>query len=345
MRRIIFLAAAAAVAAAVLASTATGQTAAKVTTFASGLDHPNGLAFAPDGTLYVTEMGHGGEACYAEPNFIGFGDLGPACYGQTGAVTRIEKGKRDRIVTGLISYGVLGGAVTVGAEDIAVDGKGRLLIAMGARGGCQPTDVFPWWGRAQLGKLLSTTNGRHLRVIADVAGRQCAGGAHDSFPGGVAVAGERTYVADGGSGDMLMLQGGAIRSLGSITDAFPLSAAIGPDGAVYAGVCNCSGTGKVVRYAPGKKPVVVADTLGWVTGIAFGKDGALYVADEYFPGDDPSKSQGEILRIGKNGAKKTIVPRGDLHAVGHIAMGPDGALYVVNNVQFAASGEVLRIQL
>ena len=98
MRRIMLLIAVAAAAAAVFAGTGTAQTAAKITTVASGLDHPNGIAFAPDGTMYVTEMGHGGDACYAEPNFIGLGDLGPICYGQTAGVSRIKNGHRDRIV-------------------------------------------------------------------------------------------------------------------------------------------------------------------------------------------------------------------------------------------------------
>jgi glucose/arabinose dehydrogenase len=345
MRRIMLLVAVAAVAAAALASTATGRTAARITAVASGLDHPNGIAFAQDGTMYVSEMGHGGDACYAEPNFLGFGDLGTACYGQTGAISRIKNGRRDRIVDRLFSMGVFGGAVSVGPTDVAVDAKGQLLIVMAARAACQPTDIYPWWARAQIGKLLSTTNGKHVRVKADIGGLQCARGTGGSYPGGIAADSDRTYVADGGSGDMLMLQGSKLSSLGSVAEAYPLSVAIGPDGAVYAGVCNCSGTGKVLRYTPNKPPTVVADGLGWVTGIAFGPDGTLYVADEHFDESDPTAAHGEVLKVGKNGAVTAVLPQGRLEWPGHIVTGPDGALYVVNHAQWAAAGEILRIKL
>ena len=37
---------------------------ATITTVMSGLDNPRGLAFAPDGGLYVVEAGRGGEQHY-----------------------------------------------------------------------------------------------------------------------------------------------------------------------------------------------------------------------------------------------------------------------------------------
>jgi len=344
MRRIILLIALATAVISALASTAAGRTAVSISTVAGRLDHPNGIAFARDGTMYVTEMGHGGDSCYAEPNFLGFGDLGPVCYGQTGAVTRIKNGHRDRIVQGLFSMGVLGGAVSVGAEDLTFDGSGRLLVVMAARAACQPTSVFAWWAQAQIGKVLWTT-GKHLRVAADVGGRQCGRGMPSSFPAGLATAGDRLYVADGGSGEMLLMRGKTFRSLGSVKGTFPLSAAIGPDGAVYAGVCNCDGTGKVIRYAPGKPPAIIADGLGWVSGIAFAPDGTLYVSDIHFDEKDQTAAHGELLRIGKKGAVTTVVPQGRLEWPGHIAFGPDGALYVVNHVHWSAAGEILRIKL
>lgn len=63
---------------------------------ASGLDNPRGLAFGPEGALYVVEAGRGGDGPCTP--FELFGDV--SCFGLTGAVTRIWGGKQERIVTG-----------------------------------------------------------------------------------------------------------------------------------------------------------------------------------------------------------------------------------------------------
>src|SRR4051812_35307908 len=64
-----------------------------------GLRSPRHLAFTHGGDLYVAEAGRGGDG----PCFIG--GEGPACFGATGAVTRIsEDGEQTRIVDGLASF-------------------------------------------------------------------------------------------------------------------------------------------------------------------------------------------------------------------------------------------------
>ena len=52
----------------------------------SGLDNPRGLAFAPNGALYVAEAGRGGtDTCVVNPN------TGEArCFGRSGAITRMN---------------------------------------------------------------------------------------------------------------------------------------------------------------------------------------------------------------------------------------------------------------
>jgi hypothetical protein len=64
----------------------------------SGLDNPRGLAWGPEGALYVAEAGTGGpQACFGTPR-------GPAFVGFTGAVSRLWNGLQERVATGLPSY-------------------------------------------------------------------------------------------------------------------------------------------------------------------------------------------------------------------------------------------------
>ena len=53
----------------------------------SGLDNPRGLAFGPQGALYVAEAGRGGPG----PCIVLRG--APQCYGPTGAVSRLWHGR------------------------------------------------------------------------------------------------------------------------------------------------------------------------------------------------------------------------------------------------------------
>src|SRR5436305_9502010 len=82
---------------------------------ASNLDNPRGLAFGADGALYVAEGGTGGNGtCVKGPE----GD--DVCYGTTGAITRIQGGKQERIATGLPSLAAKDGSGATGATDVSL---------------------------------------------------------------------------------------------------------------------------------------------------------------------------------------------------------------------------------
>ena len=93
-----------------------------VETLASGLDNPRGIAFAPNGALFVVEMGSGGDGpCIPSPVFP-FPDR---CYGETGALTRIApRGVPgfERVATGLPSLGLATGSAEGGAADVSFHG-------------------------------------------------------------------------------------------------------------------------------------------------------------------------------------------------------------------------------
>jgi glucose/arabinose dehydrogenase len=98
-------------------------------TVASGLDNPRGLAFGPDGALYVAEAGRGGSGpCQTGP------EGGQVCFGRSAAITKIVYGHQRRIVRNLPSLASPDGTQAIGASDVSVDRRGRLYFTVGLGG-------------------------------------------------------------------------------------------------------------------------------------------------------------------------------------------------------------------
>ena len=95
----------------------------------------------------------------------------------------------------------------------------------------------------------------------------------------------------------------------------PTSMTIGPDGLLYV---SSRFEGRVYRVFDDGQYEVMASDLGVACGLAFGADGSLYVGDR----------GGTIFGVLPSGKTETFATIPSSVAAFHLAMAPDGALYV-----------------
>ncbi|WP_138504786.1 ScyD/ScyE family protein [Nostoc sp. PA-18-2419] len=281
-----------------------GIKAASATSFsviADGLYNPGGLSFDPDGNLYVTEAGIGGNgACVPPPS--GQGDS--LCYGTTGAVTKIENGKTKRILTGLPSLALPDGTGGTGARDIQFDATGKPYVLIGY--GANPAFRDRNLGNTDLGKIIAPDfNTNSWTSVADLANYELAnnpdGSDVDSNPLGFVIDGNKLVATDAGANDLLSVNTDG-SNLYALT-TFPQEILTNP-------VFPPSGT-------PSNEPAQVPSendpppsqfaTQAVPSSVAKGPDGAYYVSQ--FTGFPFPEGGAKIYRIGADG-KPTVFADG-----------------------------------
>jgi hypothetical protein len=337
-----------------------------MTTVAVGLDNPRGLAFGPDGSLYVAEAGRGGAAsCFAGP------EGGNVCFGTSGAISKISHGKAWTVVGGLASIGDQGtGTNSIGPSDVSFRGR-DLYFTVGLGADPALRAGLPRPGPAENGWLLRTRN-HGFRHVADVAGFEARanpdGGVPDSNPQAVLTTRSGELVADAGGNSLVRVSpSGRVSAVATFPDqlvdappdlglppgtkipmqAVPTSVARGPDGAYYVGTLTGFpfqvGAARVYRVVPGKAPKVFASGFTNIIDIAFGRDGKLYVLEIAHNSLLSSDPTGALLRV-RHGASPKIVASAGLNTPGGLAIRGDSA-YVSNCGTCPGNGSIVRIPL
>ena len=335
----------------VSASNAVAQT--PYTVVMTGLDNPRGLAFAPNGALWVTEAGRGGSGPCA---INGAGEN--RCYGNTGAVSQFWKGKQSRVAEGMPSHALADGSQAGGPNGISFQGTAYITLGLG--GGIAYEEAL---GSDFLGTLIHMPASGKWKVVADVALHEFeenpAGGPIDSNPFGVLAEPGGRLVVDAGANALLSVgANGTIETLAvfppipnptpvgpPMIEPVPTSVARGPDGALYVGQLTgfpfVPGLANIYRVVPGQNPVVHCSGFKTIVSIAFGPGGDLYVVEHATGGLIFPPNSGQLSRVAPNCSRVPVLQGLDRPTA--VAVDSDGTIYVTNHGITPGAGQVLKI--
>lgn len=332
---------------------------------ATGLANPRGMAFGPDGALYIAESGVGGEGpCATGPE----GDT--QCYGTSGGVTKVMNGTAERVVNGLASIAAPGGMQATGPNDVSLSGD-NLYVLIGL-GGDPATRVDVNAGAEQFGYLMAV-DGNEVHPVADVAGYETEanpdGGALDANPFALQMNVDGgALISDAGMNALL-----ALASDGSLSTlaVFPSENAKAPDGseipseAVPTGIATAQDGSTLVGQltgfpfpvggarvfsvpAGGGEPGIAYDGFTNVIDVAAAPDGSVYVLEFNKGGmlsidpSNPATLEGQLTRIVPDGTR-TVVASDGLIAPTGLAVDARGVPYVAVYGVLGNMGQVWKI--
>lgn len=312
----------------------------RISTVASGLDQPRGMAFDAGGNLVVAEAGAAGAVI--QP---------PVTTNTSGRVSRITPdGRRETVIGGLPFTLDTATGTSVGPADVALVG-GELLVLTGE-------------GSALLSRsLLRIEPGAPPQMVASFLAFAQAGNPEGQMMGGAGVQanpyamiaapdGSALFVSDGASGRVLRVTlDGTIQEFAAVPGRPPLTGlAFGPDGRLYVAVFSVlphtPGSGAIWVAEPGGAIAPAVEGLTMPIDVAFDPAGTLYVlefSDGRSPKEPYAAGRGRLLRI-EAGGEHTVVLDG-LNFPTAMLFARSGDLLISASGAFsgAGAGSVVRV--
>ena len=343
----------------------------------SGLHNPRGLAFGPDGALFVAEAGTGGPGPCLTIVATAY------CYGPTGSISRLLDGVQERVVTGLPSIAAPNGQAQ-GADGLSIGGYGEAYVTTGLETDPNQRVGPELAGMARIIRVSAAALRGNARghehdaweFVADVGAFEIATnpdcGRIDTDPFGLFAEPNGLIIADAGGNSFLRLdRTGELSTFLPMQSRYttplhegcpvpagypavqpketvPTSIVKGADGAYYigqlAGVPITAGAASIYRWVPGSDPEVWLSGFTYIVAMTADDAGNLYVA-QYTDGPAPGSGllAGSVIRVAPDGTRQTVIT--GVRMPTGIAIGPDGAIYVTQygaKMKLTPLGEVLR---
>lgn len=345
----------------ILLSGPVGVAQASYTIFASGLENPRGLAFSPEGVLYVAEAGTGGSSFTTSDQCLQVPfPIGPYTAGLTSRISKIDANGTQTIVSdGLPSdeTNPASGGFLSGIADVAF--IGNRLYALSSGGGCSHGLAGTYNGVFQVvdGSLIPIANLSAFQQANPVVNPEPDDFEPDGTWFSMVSHGDALYAIEPNHGEL-----DEISAKGEITRISDISASQGHivptsvvfhDGNFYFG--NLwhfpiePGSSNVYRLNPRTGDItIVASGFTTIEGIDFDNRGNLYVLESMTLPGFPTPAEagsGKITRVSRSGDKDTVLT--GLSFPTAMMFGPDGKLYV-SNLGFAAppgAGQILKVDV
>lgn len=332
---------------------------ATVSVFATGLNNPRGLTFGPDGNLYVAEGGIGGTNSTAGQCTQVTPPIGPYTGSNTGArILRVDWAGNVTVAADNLPSSQTAeesGTLISGVGDVAFVGKTLYAVLAGA--GCSHgvTNVPNGIIKVHSDKTWELITNLSAWQMSHPVANPPAG---DFEPDGVwysmVAVGGNLYAVEPNHGEIVKVNGTG-KNINRLID---ISASEGHSvptaiahhkGDFYLGnldVFPITGKSKVHKITPAGNISVVDTGFSAILGLAFDKEGGMYVLENTTGNPFPTPGTGDIVRIDPSGARRTLVTGLNLPTA--LEYGPDGNLYVSNwgfGPPAIGGGQILKIKI